>query len=371
MEESPIRFIPVHILEAILSKAPAKSVLRFRCISKSCNAFITSPSFISLHIKAALANKNTTNNPKLVLGTFPSFEPTRGNHTLYHEIDELLVPDQKFKYTFHDRSISTNYVECLGSCNGVICMHYIDHDKVTLWNPAIRKSLTIPFTEVDNSAEHYRMGFWFDIKTSDYKIITLVQANGDRRQAPKRVQLYELNRNSWRSIATAPVHINSQAPSFLNGNLHWFGYSKIGSTDSRWCNRVVLFQVTNEVFGDMELPEGYLTHALDPLHRRLSTSMLVLGELLSLVEYWSTRVEIWVMKEYGVTESWSRFYNISMDNIGRVYGLIDIRKVLGLKLENKLVLYEPETRSKLLTIDRAINAYAADYLDTLSLLNRT
>ena len=62
----------------ILTELPVKPLIRFRCVSKSCNSIITSPLFITTHFKfnkaKSLSNNNNHNGYLLYDSPSPSRE---------------------------------------------------------------------------------------------------------------------------------------------------------------------------------------------------------------------------------------------------------------------------------------------------------
>ncbi|KAG5530933.1 hypothetical protein RHGRI_025769 [Rhododendron griersonianum] len=91
----------------------------------------------------------------------------------------------------------------------------------------------------------------------------------------------------------------------------------------------------------MELP-GSLVHEF-PSNMMVS----VMDECLSVLVYgkraYSKQCTVWVMKEYGVAESWSNQYEIDLD--GRLVLVLGLRKngEMLLVMGKELVSYNPES----------------------------
>ncbi|GMN48532.1 hypothetical protein TIFTF001_017709 [Ficus carica] len=84
---------------------------------------------------------------------------------------------------------------------------------------------------------------------------------------------------------------------------------------SRW--RLVSFDMSDEIFDQMTLPDSV---AIASWKHYVELASLV-GESLTLFVYdgkWSTRTDnvVWVMKEYGVPDSWTKL-KISFDEPGK------------------------------------------------------
>lgn len=127
---------------------------------------------------------------------------------------------------------------------------------------------------------------------------------------------------------------------YLNGKVHWVSYKLIDLV-TRGCF-VLLFDLGNEVFGEIELPLS-LVHQFP---RNMLTA--IVGESLSVLQYdsqiYSKSCTVWVMKEYGVVGSWSKQYTIDLD--GRLVLMLGLRKngemLLGMGRE--LVSYDFESQ---------------------------
>ena len=54
------KHVPYDIVYDILTWLPMKSIMRFRCVSKSCNSIITDPIFITTHLDKANSLSNNS-----------------------------------------------------------------------------------------------------------------------------------------------------------------------------------------------------------------------------------------------------------------------------------------------------------------------
>ena len=91
---------------------------------------------------------------------------------------------------------------------------------------------------------------------------------------------------------------------FVNGVVHWGAKRREG--DNGWYNFVLSFDFADEVFGEVLLPES--------LARGFEDSVTVIGGGEGLSVYFVSGglpccCEIWVMKKYGVVESWNKVFS--------------------------------------------------------------
>ncbi|XP_058202744.1 F-box/kelch-repeat protein At3g06240-like [Rhododendron vialii] len=192
-------------------------------------------------------------------------------------------------------------IKVLSSCEGLLLVNRYD-DSNFLLNPSTRECKELPpfpfaLPRVRlYSANVYGVGY--DSFTDDYKVVifsyfrTLSSAERDTII----VAVYSLKTNAWRRIQDSHDYVlqKTSCGVFVNGRLHFV------------CRRnescvIVAFDLSEESFRELQLP--VLFGANDSLYYRLA----VLGGCLCLVDERSRKTEFWMMKDYGVRESWLKF----------------------------------------------------------------
>lgn len=265
----------------------------------------------------------------------------------------------------------------VGSCNGLVCLtddSFGNTNTVILWNPSIQKSLTLPLPKFTCDSDGSFMcvhGFGFDLHSNDYKVVRVSYSGGENGfWVPPGVEIYSVREKSWRDFEGFVPEFGitkyfwSQA--YVNGNVHWVGYKRVDPV-TRGCF-VVSFDLGGEEFGEMELP-GSLVHEF-PSNMVAS----VMGESLSVLVHdrraFTKQCTVWVLKEYGVVESWSKQYEIDLD--GRLVLMLGLRKngEMLLVLGKELVSYDPESEGiKKLGLSACKDSFwLGDYMETLVLL---
>uniref|UniRef100_A0A5B6YXE8 F-box domain-containing protein n=1 Tax=Davidia involucrata TaxID=16924 RepID=A0A5B6YXE8_DAVIN len=359
-------YLPKDILIAILARVPVKSLLRFTCVCKSWYFLITSPRFISTHLNRTIANTNTKNNNHLLFVR---------HYNMFQEIERyaLHFDNQTFdEYMELECPFGTvnEYFRIVGSCNGLICLSD-DYDSCTdtivIWNPSIRKSVFLPkpgFTFVPHGA--CLLGFGFDPLSNDYKVVRIVyQPENYNFKVPPKVELYTLSTGTWRSIcAAAPPYVVYNffsLSAFMNGAVHWVA-SSVHSL-------IVAFDLGAEVFREIMMPDSAAHTDV------LKLCVSVLGTSLALVQYekiWqSDYCWVWVMKEYGVVESWTKLLTIDMrEGIRQVVGFRKNSEVLLSARVKGMISYDPKIQQiKYLGIHGSNRSFYADpYVESLVLL---
>lgn len=338
-------FLPEEILIQILLKLPVKSLVRFRCVSKSWDSLITHPSFVSLHLSHAMAGHDRS----VVLLRHYSLTQRKERNTLYLDGESFLEHQElEFPLKTHD----TYYLA--GSCNGLLCFsdYIINNLQVILWNPSLRKCVQLPIPRfIDTDLTHtYVLGFGFDTRRVDYKVVRLIYILGKNWSVivPPEVEVYELKTNAWRGIQTAVPYVipESSSQAFVNGAIHWIGYNPADKVAPSPRSIVVLFNMQDEVFGEMELPKG------GDYANRLNLSLAVHQDLICLLHCHPMEEDghqlygvcwVWVMKEYGTADSWTKLFTINISEhggIGRILGFRKKGDALLVTHNDELVSYD-------------------------------
>ncbi|XP_059629729.1 F-box protein CPR1-like [Cornus florida] len=191
----------------------------------------------------------------------------------------------------------------MGSCNGLV---RLSHDyMIYLWNPSIRKTIALP--PLRHGAFVHTIGIGYNAQTDDYKVISIVYLNEPNSfQPPAEIDIFSLSTGTWRNIShLGPPYTIDQwsLPVYLNGAAHWIAYGKTGEDFFRL---ILSFHMSDEIFGEIMVP-GSISGSN---YSGLSVLVSKFQESLSLIDcHWHTCC-IWVMKEYGISDSWTQLFNI-------------------------------------------------------------
>ena len=156
-------YLSEEVVLEILHRLPVKSLLRFRCVSKSWNSLITTPSFINSHL-----SYNSSNSNKLIVRycVYPFVEA-------YKLIDDTIdsSSDQIQHIDFPLTSGGRDHFLLIGSVNGLFCLYELE--RYVIWNPSIRKFITLPKPCITVKTLSHN-GFGFDPRTNDYKVVRIL-----------------------------------------------------------------------------------------------------------------------------------------------------------------------------------------------------
>ncbi|XP_050229366.1 F-box protein CPR1-like [Mercurialis annua] len=258
--------IPPEVVFQILIRCEVPTVLRWRCVSKQWRAVIDDPDFIKHH----------TNNSITFITDYSSYCIDIGEvlYTLDLEASGQLYSKSPDLCNILLDSESWYFV---GSCNGLLCLQQTDSLEALILNPCTLEKLRISndlpscFSDQERT-DGIRIGY---VETGETKELAM------------------------------PYFIDygiSYMGMLTGGALHWLVRRSDGSTGKK---RVILgFDLGTEEFRELPQPEYSATDC--------KISMSLLGTWLCICANDGDQLDfdIWVMKEYGVTESWTKLFSI-------------------------------------------------------------
>ncbi|MCD7456593.1 hypothetical protein HAX54_032312 [Datura stramonium] len=288
-----IPFLPAELIIEILLRLSVKSLLKFSSVSKYWLAFISSPEFIKTHLSISANNKDYTHH-RLLLRSKCILKDC----SLRSVFSESVMEVSRLNYPTTNRRLT--FWNVVGSVNGLICLS--NGSKVLcLWNPSTRKYKKVP-DFVYNLRIRAVYGFGYDESRDDYKVVRCIYYYASWLRLD--IKIYSL-KDSWRSVRYAPPHGVRLWGSgkFVNGKLHWA--NNIGPVRDKGWN-IISIDLADEKWEKVEQPcsleeeEGVLVLA-------------VLGNNLSVIskgDHLRAHIDVWVMKEYRVKESWIKMFTV-------------------------------------------------------------
>uniref|UniRef100_A0A2N9FMP5 F-box domain-containing protein n=1 Tax=Fagus sylvatica TaxID=28930 RepID=A0A2N9FMP5_FAGSY len=283
--------LPDEVVLEILHRLPAKSLIRLRCISKLWNSRITSPAFITSHLTQSLSHSNSNTKIVRYRTIYPPVEHYklfRDENDSFHQIQQLQLPGTSRLH---------HHFKLIGYVNGLFCLY--KQGRFIVWNPSIKKSITFPKPSIAVYGRvTFRIAFGFDPRSNDYKVVRIAIPFAEEK--PPLVEVYSLNEGSWRITSagtslTKGISFNGwlQPAASLNGAVH-FAATDMDNANSSFILSFDLVMRTNKF------------------------------------------CSVWVMKEYGVVDSWTKQFTVDFNG-----GMV---RVLGLR-KNGHILVEARVRS--------------------------
>ncbi|KAK9079739.1 hypothetical protein SSX86_001412 [Deinandra increscens subsp. villosa] len=281
--------LPPDITGAILLLLPAKSLGRFKSVSKTWNSLISDPKFIKNHLKRHQITKLI-----LLSHTCSIYSVDTNQFLPYLNINnnDDDIPATAKELIFGSPPIQWSVV--LGSCNGLVLAKDVNHN-IFMINPTTRELWKVPPFAFPNGDVFVRYGFSYDSSTDDYKVVLLSfwdpQCEFAVGPTGTFVSVYSLRNNSWKRLPNPP-YANGAFYAVVNQNFHWYVNSRT----------IVAFSFTTEEFNTFRL------QFLD-LYGDKSVAIydvVAIGGKLGFFISVGDAFELWVMEEYGVANSWTR-----------------------------------------------------------------
>ncbi|XP_055961804.1 F-box/kelch-repeat protein At3g06240-like [Mercurialis annua] len=219
-------------------------------------------------------------------------------------------------------------------CNGLICVrdyfdcwsdteyHYSDCNMI-LWNPLTSDYKIIPESDA-----------WIRPESSDFISLDIAEFGIDRKTRDDKIFKYFTDRSGKCHITGA------------NGEFHWW------DTDlhNNYRNQIVSFDLSDEIFKAAPIPDAS-SKVYYQYHMIFTISDYVALLLSPNCDCFIERLDMWVMFEYGVVQSWSKLFTVSFSShVERPLGLlrngeIFIATVRTAEERGELLLWNPCTEA--------------------------
>ncbi|OIT31749.1 f-boxkelch-repeat protein, partial [Nicotiana attenuata] len=299
-----IPILPSELVTEILSKLPVKPLLQFTCVSKSWLALISGQEFIKAHLSLSPNNKDNTNH-MLILNF--------GRYLKQWSLKSLLYESAMETSTlYYPMKIPKRSFRIVGSVNGLICLADSSKDLV-LWNPSIKKYKKLPdFNTNSWDVNRFIYDFGYDEFRDDYKVVGCFYYDCSN-SSNVEVEIYSLKSDSWKSIRSLPDEMRflTELGKFVNGKLYWANNNCNHYFSYKGCN-IISIDLVDEKWEKVEQPsyeEGDIDLQLGLFGSDLSVYINNAGK----------HVSVWVMKEYGVRQSWTKMFTIKYADYSYLY----------------------------------------------------
>ena len=321
--------LPYVLISDILAQLPMQKILQCRCICKIWyNLLIGQDSDVlqSAKVRDTLVFRTPTE---------------KGQSDIYlFELEPGLEQVMKFNYTKASLP-NRSRLALVGSCNGLLCLYDLDSMKsLYVVNPMTGEYVQTP-PKLNKERRHAGTlvdavhGFGFSPVTNQYKVIRVFEKvlSHPNVHHESLGEIFTLGTNKWRSIGKTPFPANKEffgVP--LNGAIHWIANNEFPSSEL-----ICAFDIDSEKVRTISPPPDF--HDYNPEGMMLG----VLGGFLYICNnYAGLDFIIWLMKIYGVEESWTSKEIVIARNSPKP-DFRTIRPMMILKDGNVLILRDDET----------------------------
>ncbi|XP_031099659.1 F-box protein CPR1-like [Ipomoea triloba] len=269
-------YAPIDIIRPILLKLTVEALIRCQCVCKEWRSIIQDPHF------------NPGQRRRLAAASGYSLDVTSITNTSLPIKTLLQVPE--------NASLHHRWTGVWCSCNGLVLFSV--EKNIFLWNPYTRcctKVLELPRLSTAFS-DYVVSGLCYVSSTGDYKVVLLLCLHFD-----SNLMVASLKNKEWRKVSF-PYQVNYPRIGInFQNTLHW---------RTNGCLRrpatIIYFKAESNEFKELPTPES---------HTDLKRSSFILG--LGIIDCMvcgekeadEEKLQVWVMKEYGVKESWDNYFS--------------------------------------------------------------
>ncbi|KAH7836720.1 hypothetical protein Vadar_004760 [Vaccinium darrowii] len=209
----------------------------------------------------------------------------------------------------------------------------------------------------------------YDPVSDDYKVVRFIQFYGQDvwDSFDSEVKVYSMKSHSWRRIQDFPYYLRYKRSygELVGSALHWVVSRK---PESDVANLIAAFDLTSEEYRLVPQPE----FSEKDFHMNIGE---LEGCLSILCNYIQVRVDVWVMKDYGVKESWTKLFSVAQPEVIRSFEFVIPlayskcgSKVLLVQDNKKLVWYDVAHKKVKKIKARGIPDYFESFLFVESLV---
>ncbi|XP_075108748.1 F-box/kelch-repeat protein At3g06240-like [Nicotiana tabacum] len=292
--------IQEEVIIDILSRLSVKSLLRFKCVSESWNTLISEPYFKKMHINIHAKNQNSQ---KMLISQMSHNDIFFTFYSASLSSAQLVKDIRRLDWPSSSKPLDGRVYCC---CDGLffigIWSKFEEQPSILLlWNPSTRESIILP-RHLELLPEGYIYGMGYDSTSDDYKILRIDGYD----EAPD--EILALKSASWRKIdetsgrmSVVTISQMELCLAFVDGAFHWLGV---------FPRSVVSFNISNEMYGEIPLPVIERTS-----YRMVEEGVSVLGGRLCFYHNDAINFNLWVMKDYSVKESWTKWFNLPSNGV--------------------------------------------------------
>lgn len=314
VKSSRIPELPSSVIIEILRRLPIKTLVQCRYVCKAWYTMLSEIYFYKLYstraptclmIQVKGDSIDCLRDICIMESTDDSVN-SRKVHINFDTEEDKESDDEENEPSFSNGNHPDFKYQLGNSCNGLICLRELrSREPIAIWNPIMGQYVILPQPKTASDGKIVA-GFGFAPRTKVYKVLRIFH----EKQTPAEkivAEIYDFGVSSvsWRRIEDAPCPIPSRIPGcFVNSSLHWI-------LDNSIPNQLICsFDFGEEGFKYVSPPPIF---SLDGKKFHWS-NLGILAGCLSIcaidAKVFRPDVEVWVMEDYGVPESWVKKLSI-------------------------------------------------------------
>ncbi|KAL4328458.1 hypothetical protein AHAS_Ahas13G0202100 [Arachis hypogaea] len=282
------------LIAEILLRIPARSLVPLRnSVCRSWRTLISSSQFAKDHLRRSMAVDPGLSHPLMAYYSQTYSYPIIGVFSVRSVMEN--PPHEPTKVVPYE---GRRFRLIIGSCNGLLCLHdeerqdgFIISHRAMLWNPCT--GFTSQPLEIGGLLS--TCGFGYDHVNDKYKLFAILD---------KKSRMFTFGpKSTWRTIQDFPRcnyrgYLVDRVGLFVSGTgtLNWLFHRYLSFV---W---VLSLDLVKETFNQFSLPN----RDSDDDHR-VTPQLGILRDCLAVCyETKKTHWTVWLMKEYGVPQSWTK-----------------------------------------------------------------
>ncbi|XP_020221123.1 F-box/kelch-repeat protein At3g23880 [Cajanus cajan] len=302
--------LPLEIITEIFLRGPVKSFCRAKAVCKLWFGLFAQSVLAKKHYDLAVDQNRIAK--KIML--FSCFV----NEILAVDVTKPLVAPDASCILRSPLANSIRYSKIVGTCRGMVLISV--PTSMLIWNPSTgftRSFCPWSATTISICGDVFGLnfyGFSYDRSEDNYVVLQIYLSKHDTSH---RALLYSVNDDSWRDIEddslstiTRPsvcVHQGSMGLYFAD-SLHWITFNYETNADV-----ILAYNIFEAKFYELSIPDEVELQDYSVCCLRIIRDSLALCTVMH-DENWDYTVDIWEMKEYGVTTSWSKLTCMQVSN---------------------------------------------------------
>lgn len=296
----------------IFSRLDLKELIYCKCVCKTWRELVLDPYLVNI-----LWSKNKT-RPSLMIHDLKFSERGDLNWIEIQEEEEILDTERIHNVDLYAPGVIKGYpgfpnILTLvgGSIDGLICLWDLWNGTYII-NPIANECMTLPQAHSSLSYTNLAVisyGFGVSKGANEYKVIRICDLNASGSETQVEIEVYTLGTNRWRTLQPQDHYNNvghyMTSGFFFDGRLHWINV----------CGRCELFvfELDKETFNLFPSPPPVYEHQAEKINH--STLGVLKGCLSQYCWYPSFQFSVWVMREYGIKDSWYKAFTLKDTNI--------------------------------------------------------
>lgn len=326
------------IFAEILTRLPVNSLTQFKSVSKTWNSIVSSPHFIKSHLNRTRSNPFVPSNCVFIKSPYFFYIL---NYAAYDRCPDDYRGEKGLisvkNLNFSDNGVNTFLI---GSCNGLVCIgrsqisSFFEY-RFKVYNPVMGHCYDV-LDPLGNFGWKLIYGFGFVSSKDDYMLFV---GGLQRWSSENFVYVYSLRFKGWKKVGifdkTELSVIRGGGGVLVNETLHW-DMTQVRTSSAKKC--ICGFDLLDEAFKYVPMPNVYVGNG-DYLDFKLCEMG---GSLCAWTEVINGGLEMWMLMQYGIRDSWMKMFKIDMiPRLDNFYGCTESGKVLVQADEGSLLLVDP------------------------------